>query len=75
MSYRKNSDPNLDMVERKCKICGQAFIPTYEYVFRIGEKFYCSWSCIQVAHAKEESKGKRHYTALTGTRKSNTATR
>lgn len=28
-----------------CEKCGKSFIPTYEWVYKDNEKYYCSWTC------------------------------
>lgn len=36
--------------EAKCEMCGKTFIPTYEWVYRTYDKYYCSYHCYNHRH-------------------------
>ena len=39
--------------ERKCKQCGRNFIPAVEHQFKIGDRYFCKWTCYK--HFREEN--------------------
>lgn len=41
---------------RKCKICGKEIFPTYQWTYKDGRKYYCSWKCFN--HRKGDEKPK-----------------
>ena len=49
-------------VVKECPICGKRFIPTVEWVYRLGSKFYCRYTCYNKAggdkHKKYRTNGK-----------------
>lgn len=44
--------------EKRCYLCGKAFIPTFEYVYHDKKqgKWYCSWTCFNHRKDKGEEK-------------------
>ena len=57
---RTNGSINEFIKEKKCKKCGKKFIPAIYHIFREGTKFYCSWTCYNHRHDKEEKGGIRN---------------
>lgn len=43
---------------KKCALCGEKFfVPDYGlYVYRRGEKFFCSWTCLRKFDAKQKTR-------------------
>ena len=59
------SDMNLyigQTVVKTCPVCGKHFIPTVEWIYRLGSKFYCRYTCYNKAggdkHKKYRTNGK-----------------
>jgi hypothetical protein len=50
----KNYEPSLN--EKKCKKCGRTFIAAAYHVYKIGSKWYCSWTCYNHRNDKKENK-------------------
>lgn len=46
---------------RECPICGEKkfVLDPSEYVYKIGCKYYCSWTCYRKAQKEMESKKKK----------------
>ena len=36
---------NQIIPQKKCRKCGKYFIPAPMHVYRVGSKYYCSWTC------------------------------
>ena len=49
-------------VVKTCPVCGKHFIPTIGWVYRLGPKFYCRYTCYSEAggdkHKKYRTNGK-----------------
>ncbi len=43
----------------KCGLCGKAFYPTSEHVYKQDEKRFCSWSCLCAYRRNKEERRKR----------------
>ena len=39
--------------EKKCKKCGRTFIAAPQHVYKVGSKYYCSWTCYNHRNDKE----------------------
>ena len=44
---------------RACPVCSKNFIPTNEWAYRIGSKFYCRYNCYKQAGG--DNRKKREY--------------
>lgn len=51
------------LVDRKCACCGKIFCPAPYHVFKVGAKYYCSWSCyyksVYGKNGKKLTRGRR----------------
>lgn len=36
----------------KCPICNKNFIKAAEHIYKVGDKYLCSWTCYRQARAK-----------------------
>lgn len=46
--------------EKRCPVCGKTFYMYPQHAYKIGQRSYCSWKCINEARALK-SKKKREY--------------
>ena len=47
---------NSIIKEEKCAKCGKNFIVAIEHRFKEGGKYYCTWTCYNHRHDKEDKK-------------------
>lgn len=40
--------------EKKCPVCGKGFYSTTEWVYKVDETFFCTWSCLREHERKME---------------------
>ena len=50
---RRNYWKNPELNEKKCPKCGRTFIAAPQHVFKVGGKYYCSWTCYNHRNDKE----------------------
>lgn len=41
---------------KHCKKCGKEIFPTYEWAYKEGSKYYCSWKCFNHRHDGKEKR-------------------
>ena len=52
MMYERHT-LNQMLPEKTCKKCGKRFLPAPEHRFRVGNKWYCKWTCYLHRNDKE----------------------
>lgn len=47
--------------EKTCTECGKTFIAAVEHQFKIGERYFCKWTCYLRFKEKHPTLGNRRY--------------
>ena len=54
----------------KCPVCGKKFIPAAQHVYKVDNRFVCSWGCQRKAEKEKEEKKKKRKDGVKNERKS-----
>ncbi|MBR6558460.1 MAG: hypothetical protein IKT70_05550 [Clostridia bacterium] len=54
----------LNLIEKKCPVCGKTFVPAVFHVYYRGEDVMCSWSCLNEYGRRKETFRRRREKSL-----------